>query len=186
MTVFSVDTGTFRRVPFPYEGTLGSPVWIDKRGRYRSIWYTIVSQNGDRVLFPKIAVLENDSFTFSSFREPPYLRICFLTEEFVLTQLDEWIRLDTEERIKLHVPKEKMGYFCAAIYSEKTNRLILGYSDGVCVMDLRTDNCLFFHPEYYVSDIKIIGNDLFVGTWEKTVVYKDFVPEILEKTPEQN
>ena len=182
VTTFSVDTRTFEHIPFPQEGTIGLTNWINKGGKYQTVWYTLQMQGGNHVLFPKIATLENGEFTFHAFQEPPRLRIVYFTDTFCLTQLDDIIYFDPEVHLKLNLPKERLGYFCSAIYLEESNKIVLAYSDSICAMDLTTNTCLFFRQEDHVSDIKLIGNDLFVGTWEKTIIYRNFVAEVLKNT----
>lgn len=179
VTAFSVDTRTFQHIPFPQEGTIGTASRINKDGHFQALWYTIRMEGGNCVLLPKIATLTDDGFVIKTLQNPPELRICYFTDTFCLTQLNDMMDLNSEARSKLNVPMERQGYFCAAINLEERGKIILAYSDSICAMDLNTNTCLFFQKEDYVSDIKLIGGDLFVGTKEKTIVYRNFAAEVL-------
>ena len=47
-------------------------------------------------------------------------------------------------------------------------------------MDIGRNECEFFYPEEYVSDVKIIGDDLYIGTWVKTVIIRNFWNEVAQ------
>lgn len=68
----------------------------------------------------------------------------------------------------------------SGIYFEETGKLLLAYPNGVCLMDIGRNKCEFFYPEEYVSDVKIIGDDLYIGTWVKTVIIRNFWNEVVQ------
>lgn len=68
----------------------------------------------------------------------------------------------------------------SGIYFEETGKLLLAYLNGVCLMDIGRNKCEFFYPEEYVSDVKIIGDGLYIGTWVKTVIIRNFWNEVAQ------
>lgn len=88
--------------------------------------------------------------------------------------------LDTEKEMELNIPPQKQGSIRAGIFFEETRKLLLAYPNGVCLMDIGRNKCEFFYPEEYVSDVKIIGDDLYIGIWVKTVIIRNFWNEVAQ------
>lgn len=170
-TVLDLDTGTFRYIDFPYEIFPNKARCLDEDGNFSCTCTDLVDGKG--YIGPtKILTLKENCFDFYEFHPPLYKVVKCYTEDFLVSAGSELIWLDTEKRMKLNLPKQHLGYLNLNRYTylKGNEKLFLAYSECVCGFDLSTNTCTFFYPEKYVSDVKVIGNDLFIGTWEKTVV----------------
>ena len=175
-----VNSGEFQYIDYLYPGNLGDHAKMDEDSNYCFIHYKHILRDTKTVLSPEIAYMKGGDFFFQPLREPVYFRVDLFMDQFLILQNDELIWLESGNRMKLNVPEQKRGFLHSGIYDENREYLTLAYHDCVCTMNLRTNNCIFFYPEEFVSDVKLIGDDLYIGTWKKTVCLRRFKQEVLD------
>lgn len=171
-TVLDLDAGAFRYIDFPYQMVPGGARRLDQDGNFSCACRELVPEGEKRRGIAKILTLKDDRFEFREFQPPLYSHIDCYTEDFLVTSKSELIWLNNEKRVQLNLPEQHRGYLKtnAYAYLKESRQLFLAYSECVCGFDLATNTCAFFYPEKYISDVQVIGNDLFIGTWEKTIV----------------
>lgn len=171
-----METGECQYIDFPYDGTPGRDGRINAEGDYCFIHVRL--DNGRP--YVEIGYLKNGMLSFRSFKNLVYGRSSFWTEKFMILPRNKLLWLDTEKEMELNIPPQKQGSIRAGIFFEETRKLLLAYPNCVCLMDIGRNECEFFYPEEYVSDVKIIGDDLYIGTWVKTVVIRNFWNEVAQ------
>lgn len=172
----NVETGECRYIDFPYDGTPGREGRINAEGDYSFIHVRL--DNGRT--YVEIGYLKDGMLSFRSFKNLAYGMSSFWTEEFIILPRNKLLWLDTEKEMELNIPPQKQGSIRAGIFFEETRKLLLAYPNCVCLMDIGRNECEFFYPEEYVSDVKIIGDDLYIGTWVKTVIIRNFWNEVAQ------
>lgn len=172
----NVETGECRYIDFPYDGTPGMDGRINAEGDYCFIYVRL--DNGRP--YVEIGYLKDGMFSFRSFKNLVYGRSSFWTEKFMILPRNKLLWLDTEKEMELNIPPQKQGSIRAGIFFEETRKLLLAYPNCACLMDIGRNKCEFFYPEEYVSDVKIIGDDLYIGTWVKTVIIRNFWNEVAQ------
>lgn len=172
----NVETGECRYIDFPYDGTPGMSGRINAEGDYCFIHVRL--DNGRP--YVEIGYLKDGVLTFRGFHNRLYGGVTFWTDDFLIFHNNELLWLNTEKRVKLNVSPQSERDITSGIYFEETGKLLLAYPNGVCLMDIGRNECEFFYPEEYVSDVKIIGDDLYIGTWVKTVIIRNFWNEVAQ------
>ena len=169
-----VETGECQYINFPYDGTPGREGRINAEGAYSFIHVRLDEGRP----YIEIGYLKNGVLTFRDFHNRLYGGVTFWTDDFLILHNNELFWLNTEKREKLNVSPQSERDIISGIYFTETGRLLSAYPNGVCLMDVGRNECEFFYPEEYVSDVKIIGEDLYIGTWVKTVVIRNFWNEV--------
>ena len=172
----NMETGECRYIDFPYDGTPGMDGRINAEGDYCFIHVRL--DNGRP--YVEIGYLKDGVLTFRGFHNRLYGGVTFWTDDFLIFHNNELLWLNTEKRVKLNVSPQSERDITSGIYFEETGKLLLAYPNGVCLMDIGRNKCEFFYPEEYVSDVKIIGDDLYIGTWVKTVIIQNFWNEVAQ------
>ena len=172
----NVETGECRYIDFPYDGTPGREGRINAEGDYCFIYVRL--DNGRP--YVEIGYLKDGVLTFRGFHNRLYGGVTFWTDDFLIFHNNELLWLNTEKRVKLNVSPQSERDITSGIYFEETGKLLLAYPNCVCLMDIGRNECEFFYPEEYVSDVKIIGDDLYIGTWVKTVIIRNFWNEVAQ------
>ncbi|MDD7635686.1 MAG: hypothetical protein PUJ55_01965 [Clostridiales bacterium] len=173
----NVETGECQYIDFPYDGTPGMDGRINAEGDYSFIYVRL--DNGHP--YVEIGYLKDGMLTFQGFHNRLYGGVTFWTDDFLILHNNELFWLNTEKRVQLNVSPQSERDITSGIYFTETGKLLSTYPNGVCLMDIGRNECEFFYPEEYVSDVKIIGDDLYIGTWVKTVCLKGFKQEVLDK-----
>ncbi len=173
-TVLDLDAGAFRYIDFPYQMVPGGARRLDQDGNFSCACRELVPEGEKRRGITKILTLKDDRFEFREFQPPLYSHIDCYTEDFLVTSKSELIWLNNEKWVQLNLPEQHRGYLKtnAYAYLKESRQLFLAYSECVCGFDLNTNICTFFYPEKFISAIGVIGSDLYIGTWEKTIVVK--------------
>lgn len=102
----------------------------------------------------------------------------FFTPDFLLYSNMNVLWLKTGKREQLIIP-ENTGYVTRAGYNEKHQLLFLTSMKCALVYSLKKQSFIFSYRGDYISDATIIDEDLFIGTWEKVLIVKNFVSEYL-------
>lgn len=176
----------FKYIDIPYTGTYAAAMF-DNRIGYQFIRYELIRANGDAFAYPEIINFEQGRFIRKPFAtQMPCGVMCFSNQLVVfrdgqVLNLQSGVakKLEFQNTEKLEFPNTKRLSVCTAALYESSNMLVVAHRTGFNIFDLEAFSCIFSHiGERYVSDARIIGNDLFMVTWEKYMWVEDFVNKV--------